>query len=295
MAAGGLSRKTFFGHDIERGAAFAFAALLLVAFGPTLAELVREWIDRPEYSHGFLMPPVAAWMVWTRRRELAALRRDDSARASFPLLLAAAAFLPVCVLLLAGEMKISWYLKPYALLASLAIGVWILLGANALWRLAPPLVVLFLMCPLPGRVHLAITLPLKKHAAVLATGLLDLSGLEATLEGNLIHLPGVDKLYVADACSGIRSLISLTSVAILACFFWRRHWILKAVVIASCPPIAVVVNGLRIWTTGMLSAHVSPQAAQGFFHFFEGFLLFGVGALVLLGWARVLGGLAPSR
>jgi exosortase len=125
--------------------------------------------------------------------------------------------------------------------------------------------------------------------------MLDLTGIQATLEGNIIHLPGIDRLWVADACSGIRSLISLGSLAILAILVWQRHWSLRLAVLVASVPIAVFVNGLRIWLTGLLSVQYGPEAAQGFFHFFEGFVLFAVAALLLLGWAALLAWIFPAR
>ncbi len=267
--------------------------LVLGAFAPTLGELAAVWFRWPEYGHGLLMPPVAAWLIWTRRKRLSALRqRCDAADASLRIA-AAVALAPVVAILLFGEAKLWWGLKPFAFVAAVTAGVTVLWGVRGLLEFKAPLLVLLLMCPLPYRLHTELTLPLKRHATVLATGLLDLSGLDATLEGNLIHIPQVESLWIADACSGIRSLISLVSVAILACILWHRHWIVRLLVIASCVPIAVLVNGLRIWLTGMLSYHVSPDAAQGFFHVFEGFLLFGCAALILWGWALLLDRLLP--
>jgi EpsI family protein len=267
--------------------------LLLGAFAPTLVELGREWVHVPEYGHGLLMPPVAAWMIWNRRRQLGALRRRRDLR--WLPLAAACALVPIGGLLLLGEMKLSWFLKPMAFVGALAACIAVLYSWRGLKALAAPLVVLGLMCPIPWRIVVGLTLPLKRHASVVATGLMDFSGLEASLEGNLIHVPGISSLWIADQCSGVRSLISLVSVAILGCLFWKRHWLLKAAVIVSCVPIAVVVNGLRIYVTALLASHVSPEAAQGFFHLFEGFFLFGAGALMLLGWAWLLGALVPRR
>ena len=263
------------------------AALSLLAFAPTFMETVREWIDRPEYSHGFLMVPVAIWMLKERWPTIRAIDRRPSW-----LGVVGAAF--CLVLLLLGEMKLSWFLKPYAFVGytaslALAYGGWRMLAA-----ITPALVPLFLACPLPGRVENALTLPLKNTAAVLATGLLDITGIEATLEGNTINLPGIDGLWVADACSGIRSLISLTSIAMLACVLWKRSIWIKLLILASCVPISIFVNSLRIWLTGVLSVKISPAAAQGFFHHFEGFVLFGVAALILWGWAALLSALLPG-
>ncbi len=267
--------------------------LLLGAFAPTLVELAGVWFRWPEYGHGLLMPPVAGWLVWTNRKRLLGLRQRRDLLDAALRVAAAVALVPVVAILLFGEAKLWWGLKPFAFVAAVTAAVTVLWGARGLFQLKAPLLVLLLMCPLPYRLHTDLTLPLKRHATVLATGLLDLSGLDATLEGNLIHIPQVESLWIADACSGIRSLISLVSVAILACILWRRHWLTRALVVLSCLPIAVLVNGMRIWLTGMLSYHVSPAAAQGFFHVFEGFLLFGCAALILWGWARLLDALLP--
>jgi len=278
----------------ERLAAALVAMLLLVVFAPTLVEMGSQWFQHAEYGHGILMPPVAAWMVWERRRRLKALRRTGRG-SPWVELGAALALVPLGILLLLGEMRLSWFLKPVAFVGALAACIVILYSWEGLKALLAPLFVLSLMCPIPWRVLVGITLPLKRHATVLATGLADLSGLDASLQGNLIHVPGISSLQVVDQCSGVRSLVSLVSIALLGCLFWKRHWLLKVVIVLSCAPIAVVVNAARIWLTALLSVHVSPEVAQGFFHLFEGFALFGVGVLVLFGWACLLGRIFPRR
>ncbi len=278
----------------ERLAGVVLALLLLAAFAPTLVEMGAEWFKHAEYGHGVLMPPVALWMVWERRGRLKGLRR--SGRGSpWAEIACALALLPIGILLLLGEMRLSWFLKPFAFVAALGACIVILYSWEGLKALLAPLFVLSLMCPIPWRVLVGITLPLKRHATVLATGLADLSGLDASLQGNLIHVPGISSLQVVDQCSGVRSFVSLVSIALLGSLFWKRHWLLKAAVVLSCAPIAVAVNAARIWLTALLSVRVSPEAAQGFFHFFEGFVLFAAGALALLGWACVLGAISARR
>jgi EpsI family protein len=276
----------------DRAAAVLLAVLLLAAFLPTLVELVREWVTVPEYGHGLLMPPVAAWMVWRRRRDLASLPRGGANSRLVPLL-GALALVPLTGVLLLGEMNLSWFLKPLAFVGALAACIALLYSWRGLRALAAPLLVLLLMCPVPWRLVIDVTLPLKRHASVLATGLMDLSGLEAGLQGNLIHVPGITSLWIADQCSGVRSLLSLMSIAIVGCLFWKRHWSVKLVVVLSCVPITVLVNALRIWLTAVLAVHVSPETAQGFFHVGEGFLLFLAAATILWGWARLLGAVLP--
>jgi exosortase len=256
-------------------------ALLLVAFGPTLLELVGYWWQYPEYSHGFLIPVIAGGMLWSRRRQIAAAYHGPS-------LVGALLVVPCVAILLLGEMKLSWFLKPYAFVAALGAVVWALFGRRTLAAAVAPWLVLFLMCPLPGRVQNAMTVPLKQTAALFATGMLDLTGFDVTLDGNLIRMPGIHDLWVADACSGIRSLISLVTLAILACTIWKRPWPLKVAVVVLAIPIAVLVNGLRIWLTGVIAAQWGPAAAESFFHFFEGFALFALAGLLLWGAAALV-------
>ena len=286
------SQGLFLGSTRDRAGAVLLAILLLAAFLPTLAELGQEWVSVPEYGHGLLMPLVAVWMIWSRRRDLKALRRGADNR--WLPLLGALALVPLTGALLLGEMNLSWFLKPLAFVGALTACIALLYSWRGLRALAAPLLVLLLMCPVPWRLVIDVTLPLKRHASVLATGLMEVSGLEAGLQGNLIHVPGITSLWIADQCSGVRSLLSLMSIAIVGCLFWRRHWGVKLAVILSCIPITVLVNALRIWLTAMLAVHVSPDTAQGFFHFGEGFLLFLAAAAILWAWARVLGAALPG-
>ena len=287
------AQRLFFGSTRENLFAVLLGALLLTAFGPTLVELARNCWDRAEYGHGLLMPPVAAWMIWERRHELAKLRRRSAA--PWMSILGALAFVPILTLLLLGEIKYSWFLKPYAFVGAVGAGVLVLYGWQGVRALMAPLVVLLLMCPWPQRILDGATLPLKHHASVLATGLMSLTGMNASLEGNMIHVQGIDSLWIADPCSGLRSLISLMSVAVLGCVFWKRSMAIKAVVVASAIPVSVMVNALRLWVTAFLCANVSKEAAEGFFHEFEGLVLFGLAAAILLGWGALLNYILPRR
>ena len=265
----------------------AALALLVVAFGPVLLETGTRWATDPEYSHGFLLAAVAAWFLWRARGDLRRLGGGASVLA-VPLLVLS------LVALLLGQLDFMTSLGSYAFVLALAAVVLAYLGWRGLSLVGPALVTLVLACPLPGLVVERLTLPLKHVSAQLAVGLLDVSGIGAYLDGNVIHMPGAERLWVADACSGIRSLISLVSIAVVACLVWKRHWSLKLIVIAAAVPIAVFVNGARIWFTGWLSVHVSPEAASGTFHLLEGFALFAVAGLCLFGFAALLGFLVPG-
>ncbi len=288
MTAASATSKGFWGGPTHRVILLVVVALLVVAFGPTLVEVVTKWKDQPEYSHGFLMPLVAAWMVWERRAEFGRL----APRASF---VGGLLLLPCVGLLLVGEVALFEVVKPYAFVGALAAILWAFYGRTSVRVAIAPLVALFLMCPLPRSIVDGMTVPLRGSAALLATGMLDLTGIRATLDGNLISLPGLEQLFVADACSGINSLISLGSLAIIVCLVWRRHWAVASVVLLSCIPIAILTNALRIWLTGFLSVQMSPETAKGVFHNFQGMALFGVGLVFLWGWTTLIGRAFPAR
>lgn len=262
-------------------------ALVFAAFAPALVRMGRTWWFDPEYSHGLLMPFVAAWLLWDRREGARALRGGTSLLA-----------LPLLVVCLAAgitaELDFLISLAPYAFVGALGAVVLAFYGWRGLAWSFPVLVVLLLGCPLPGPVLERLTLPLKTVASQLAVGLLNVTGIQTFLDGNVITLPGTESLLVADACSGIRSLISLVSLAVLACLVWKRHWVVKLLVVAAAVPIAIVVNGLRIWLTGYLTVRVSPEAAAGAFHLLEGFVLFAVAGLLLWGFTALVGLVLPK-
>lgn len=272
----------------DRALLFVALGLVFVAYGPTLVELVKVWWTNPEYSHGFLIPPIAAWVLWSRREDLATLRPAPSLGGLLLLV-------PCIAFLLLGEMKLSWFLKPYAFVGTLVGLLWTVYGWRAVRVCAPVIVVLLLMCPLPGRIQRWLTVPLKQYATLIATGLLDLSGVPVSLEGSTIYTPRSGGLFVADACSGISSLISLVSLAVIAAMFWKVPRWLRGVVVLSAVPVAIVVNGIRIWITGLITEAAGPDAAVGFSHTVEGFFLFLVGALLLGAWAALLKWLLVGR
>ena len=262
--------------------------LLAVAFAPALVRTGHTWIENPEYSHGILMPLVAAWLLFERRRDILRLTGGTSVWA-IPILI-------VCFLaMLLGRFDFLTSLSAFAFVAALGALILAFAGWRGVAVFLPALIVLLLACPLPGRLQQAITLPLKEVSSQLAVGLLEVSGIPTYLEGVMIHLEGTDSLWVADACSGIRSFISLVSVAIVACLAWQREWGVKLCIVLAAVPIAILVNGVRIWLTGWLSVHVGPEAAAGAFHFFEGFALFAVAGLLLLGFAGMLAVFFPRE
>ncbi|HUN63395.1 MAG TPA: exosortase A [Candidatus Sulfotelmatobacter sp.] len=271
---------------------FSVQALLLVGVLLALYLHVVEslfaqcWRD-PNFSHGFLVPFLSAWMLWNNREKF---KQQSLVPNWWGLLVVLGAM----GLLVVGALGAENFLSRTSLLFALA-GITIFFGGWAIFRLAfYPWLVLFLMIPLPVIIYNRITLPLQLMASRLATSLLDLTGVPVLREGNIIHLPAIS-LEVAEACSGLRSLMALITIAVIYAYqFERKAW-RRVALILSAIPIAVLANGLRIMGSGLLGQYWSPDKARGFFHEFSGLLVFCASCLLLWMFHLVLDYVVPKR
>ena len=254
--------------------AIAWFGLLLVACHlPVLIRLVRQWSHDEDMGHGFFVPLVAGYLVWQKRPQLLALTPAPS---WWGLALVVCAALQSYLANLGSEL----FLARTAFVFSL-IGVVLCLGG---WRylrvLAFPLFLLFLMVPIPAIIYNQITLPLQFLASQLAENALSLMGIPVLREGNVLELPS-QSLSVVEACSGIRSLLSLTFLSLVYGYlFERRIWV-RALLVAATMPIAIGANASRVTITGLLSEY-RPELAEGFFHLAEGWGIFMVALAALL-------------
>lgn len=258
----------------------ALAGLFLYLYAPVLGGLVHQWRTDPNYSHGFLVPVISAYLVWERRRALRSVPRRTSAW-GYPVLVGGLA------MLVAGEAAAFGYPGRLSLPVTLA-GLILLLGGPALLRvLAFPLAYLVFMLPLPVPLFVGIAFPLQLLAASLATTALDLAGVPVFREGNIINL-AYTRLEVVEACSGIRSLISLLALAVIYAYVSQRGWWRRGLVVLSAVPIALLTNALRIAATGVLAHTVGMAAAMGFYHTFSGWLIFMLALSMLVAAGAVL-------
>lgn len=250
--------------------------LAIVLYHRVAVKLVTDWYELPDFGYGFLIPFFAAFLVWDKRRSLRATPIQPSWTGSWLVVLG------LCELLL-GVFGADLFLQRTSFILLTAGAIWMLLGKPMLGQLKFVLFVLLLAIPLPTILYNQITFPLQQLASVCASGLLQLVGVPVLRDGNIIQLPAMP-LEVAEACSGIRSLMSLFAVAIIYGYFleratWRR-WVLAA----SALPIAVAANVARIFGTGLCVQYWDPVKAMGFFHEFSGWLMFlvSLGCLYLV-------------
>ena len=255
-------------------AAFAwFSALLVAAYFPVLRTLVGQWSNDENVSHGFFVPMVALYIAWQRRDSILAIERKP---AWWGLAIMAWGALQGYVGVLGAEL----FLQRTSFLITL-VGLLLVVGGTQLVRvLAFPLLLLPFMIPIPAIVFNQITFPLQLFASQVAETALGWIGIPVLRDGNILELPS-QRLSVAEACSGIRSLLSLSFLSLVyAYFFDTRIWMRWVLLIATVP-IAIFANAGRVTMTGMMS-EVNPDLARGFFHSLEGWIIFLI-ALVMLG------------
>jgi len=251
------------------------AILSLWVYWSTLGHLFDQWWSDPNFSHGFFVPLFSAFVIWQQRNELLAVKSRPA--------WAGLAILTVgLVLLIVGQMGAELFLARSSLLLVLA-GVTILFfGWSRFRAVLFPWAFLLLMIPIPAILFNQITFPLQLLASKVAAAVLPLFGVPILREGNVINLSSM-ALEVAEACSGIRSLLSLLTLAIIYGYVMdKRLWVRWVLALASVP-IAVVANSVRIIGTGLLVQYWDADKAEGYFHASWGWIIFVVSLLMLYG------------
>lgn len=265
----------------------ALCAGVVVLYSGVLAGLARQWGTDDNYSHGFFVLPLAAFFAWEQRAALRSAQRRPSASG---LLLVAVSLL----ILLAGRLGAELFLTRVSLIGLLAGIVWYVWGREHLRILAFPIAFLLLMVPLPAILFNKIALPLQLLASRVGETAIAAAGIPVVREGNVLQLPTRD-LEVAEACSGIRSLVSLVMLGIVLGYFTERRTGARLIIALAAVPIAIAANAARVAGTGLASELVSPAAAEGFFHAFSGWLMFVVAFSGLMLVQRLISVWASSR
>jgi exosortase len=254
--------------------AVALAALIALLYGPVVLAMARQWWEDPNWSHGFLVPVFSAFVFWRERRRWLGARGHGH---WLGLLGLASAVLLLILGSLAAELS-STRFSLVLLLASLVV---YLEGWRMLRAAVFPIAYLLLMIPWPAVIYAEVTLPLQFLASRFAASALAAVGVPVLREGNLLVLSNYT-LEVAQACSGIRSLVSLMTLAVAYAYLAENRTWIRVTLVLLMLPIAVVSNAFRIFGTGVLTSEVTPKLAEGFFHEFSGWLIFLSSAALML-------------
>jgi len=258
-----------------------------VVYWQVFVKLVEAWIGDGNYSPGFLIPPLALYFAWERREKL----RNAEIRGSWLGLVVFAG--GVCVLL-AGLLGAELFLSRVSLIGTLSGAVLFLFGWRHLRILAFPIAFLLLMIPLPAIIFNQIAFPLQLVASRFGAATISAVNIPVLREGNVLVLASTT-LEVAEACSGIRSLVSLITLGIVYGYFTDSRLWVRTLIVLSAIPVAIVANGARVAGTGIAATWISPSAAEGFFHEFSGWVVFVVAFALMLGIQQLIIRLAPPK
>ncbi|MDX9710413.1 MAG: exosortase/archaeosortase family protein [Trichloromonas sp.] len=251
----------------------ALLPLLALAYWTVVPGMVSDWNNDPNYSHGFLVPLIAGYFAWRKWPELKRL----PVRPSNLGLLAVVGSLLLLIFGFAG----TEYFTMRSSLVFLLAGIILFWFGWAIFKgLLLPVGFLLFMVPLPYIVYDAMAFPLKLLVAKFSVAALKLMGIAVLREGNIIMFPQT-VLEVADACSGLRSLMSLLALAVAYAVFSQKSNLMRVIMVLSAVPIAIATNMFRVIVTGVLAQHYGAAAAEGFFHEFAGLAVFAL-AMVLL-------------
>lgn len=251
---------------------WAFAQIALVAglvgvlYFRILGHLAVDWWTDPNSSHGLIVPFFCAWIIWRDRERI----KSAPVRPNWWGLIVA---LTGVALLLLGTFGAEVFLSRVSFLL-LSAGLAIQFRGWAFFRTVLfPWALFWLTIPLPAILLNQIAFPLQFLASGIASSLLEFVGVPVLRQGNVIQLPSIT-LDVAEACSGLRSLVSLITLAVIYGYLFESRLTRRFLLVVAAIPIAVLANGLRIMGSGLLGQYWDPQKAEGFFHLFSGWLIF---------------------
>ena len=272
--------------QLSWGSVVLLGGLLVLLFWDVVPAMANVWWTDEAYSHGLLSPPLAVYVAWLNRDDVLAAPAVSDSRG---LVLAAAG----CGIHLLGRLGAEFFLTRVSLVVILAGIILTYWGMARLWSLSFSLILLATMVPIPQIVYNKLAAPLQLFASSVASNTLELMGVAIFRDGNVLHLSEIS-LGVAEACSGLRSISSLSVLALVVGYFVCSNIGVRGLLFFMSFPVAIVVNVLRIVITALF-AQEDPALAEGFFHLFSGWVVFLVGFAFIYGIAVVFAHLERSQ
>ena len=264
------------------------AVLILLLYSHILCALLDDWLHDPDYSHGIAVPFVAAYALYYRRTGLLCVPQKSA------FMLGAAVLLISQASYLLGYFGAEFFLQRTSMVLLICGAILLLLGTQMLRALAFPLVLLQLSIPPPSIIMTRITLPLQLLSSASAEHFLRVCGVSVYRSGNLLQMPQ-QTLNVGEACSGIRSLVSMVTLAVIMAGFSRLRWPARVALVLSSAPVAIMANAFRVSGAGLLSYYGNPELTTGLWHQLEGWLVFVVAFAILSLELNLLNRLQPEK
>jgi exosortase D (VPLPA-CTERM-specific) len=273
-------KATVFSNPVSWVKVALYGILLTGAYYSAFTWLVTEDWPRDDYTYCYLVPVIVLYLIWEKRKQLADIASAPSWMGMV--------FLGVGLILfwlgeLSGEF-FSLYMSFWFVLVGLC---WIHLGWEKLKTIAFALFLCLAMFPLPHFLYDRVSFKLKLVSSQLGVAMMQLYGMSAYREGNVIDL-GFTQLQIVDACSGLRYVIPLIVMGLLFAYFFKAAFWKRAVLVISTVPLAIVTNSIRVALTGILHEAWGPKVSEGFFHYFSGAFIFAISLAMLVGEMKVL-------
>ena len=252
---------------------FIVFALLVVIFLPVFPGLWNAWMNHSNSSHGVLVPLVSLYFIWDRRFDLKNSKLSSSRWGLIILVLSLVFYL---LALIGGIAFVSRLMIIFSLVGS----VLYLFGKDVFRVIAFPLIFLLFMVPVPDSIIGMVSLPLQTFATKISAGIIQTCSIPVLREGNMLYFVQT-QLEVAEACSGIRSIVAITMLSTIFVYISKGSLAQKAIILCSAVPVALLANIMRVSGTGILAHFYGDQVARGFLHDFSGLVVFLFGLIVL--------------
>lgn len=259
----------------------AVFVLLVLLYVPVIIGLAGEWYHDDNYSHGFLIPLISGYLVWRKRARLKELISPSGDVGGVVVIL-----IGMAIFVLANAAA-EYFTLRVSLVVTLFGLVWYLLGRKVVTAVWFEILFLLFMIPLPYVLYYSLTFPMQLLATKVTVKLLNLIGMTAVRQGNIIHLPGYS-LEVAEACSGLRSLISLLALGAIYARLTQKDLPRQLILFLSTVPIAVAANIFRVFFTAVGAYTISKELAEDFLHTLSGMMVFVVAFIMLFIFGAIL-------
>ncbi|MBN2226855.1 MAG: exosortase/archaeosortase family protein [candidate division Zixibacteria bacterium] len=263
----------------DRPAYIAFG-LLVLFYLPAIYDLVIDWYTDPNYSHGFLVPIISAYLLWKKRTELVSLPQSGNNAGLIVIILG-------MILFVLGNGASEYFTVRFSLVVMIFGLVLYLCGTPLVRRTWFEILFLVFMIPIPYVIYFSATFPMQLFASKVTVTLLSLLGMPVIRQGNIIHLPN-QMLEVAEACSGLRSLISLLALGALYAYMTQRQLSGKIILFLSTIPIAIIGNVFRVFVTALLAYTLETSVTTEPIHTIMGLSVFVVAFVLLFVFGAIL-------
>ena len=255
--------------------------IVVLVYLPVLGDLIVDWYQDSNYSHGFLIIPVSVWLIWRQRKELASVPIRTSNWGFAGILIALAIFI-------VGTAGAEYFSARFSFVLLLASMTLYFLGWMFLRRAWFAYFFMLFMIPIPYVIYYTVTFPMQLFASKIASVALGVIGLPLVRFGNVLHLPGGQALEVAEACSGLRSIVALLALGALYAFFSQENRVKAVILFLATIPIAIFGNVVRISFTAIGTYAISERFVEGTLHEMAGMLVFLFSLVMLMIFGSLL-------